>query len=310
MTKLADGESLDFSWRVSYTKDAGYVIKLLAVAELVPGEAGIALVADAARAIRATVQAIEKPRPVLPHFSELAARAVGDVVTLAQGGTVPPAKVAFAMELVGERWSMLIIRELMLGGRRFSDLRASLPGISAKVLTERLAGLDLHHVPAAGSLAIGGDEVYIYVLLEHKSAPDPEIGVQLLGYLAEIWRRLDRQRLERAAPVVGQPVEALVEQRRALGLPAINIGWCGWQQLGFARTPGGAASRCKHWRSMSSSRRRCVCCTPPSSPRPIWSWSSRRVCPRSPPIGSAIKRGCVAVGDREYEATTFSVRST
>lgn len=49
---------------------------------------------------------------------------------------------AFAMELVGERWSMLIIRELMLGGRRFSDLRVSLPGISAKVLTERLAGLE------------------------------------------------------------------------------------------------------------------------------------------------------------------------
>ena len=49
---------------------------------------------------------------------------------------------AFAMELVGERWSMLIIRELMLGGRRFSDLRGSLPGISAKVLTERLAGLE------------------------------------------------------------------------------------------------------------------------------------------------------------------------
>ena len=46
------------------------------------------------------------------------------------------------MELVGERWSILIIRELMLGGRRFSDLRGSLPGISAKVLTERLAGLE------------------------------------------------------------------------------------------------------------------------------------------------------------------------
>src|SRR6188474_465582 len=49
---------------------------------------------------------------------------------------------AFAMELVGERWSILIIRELMLGGRRFSDLRGSLPGISAKVLAERLAGLE------------------------------------------------------------------------------------------------------------------------------------------------------------------------
>jgi DNA-binding HxlR family transcriptional regulator len=49
---------------------------------------------------------------------------------------------AFAMELIGERWSTLIVRELMLGGRRFSDLRASLPGISAKVLTERLGSLE------------------------------------------------------------------------------------------------------------------------------------------------------------------------
>lgn len=48
---------------------------------------------------------------------------------------------AFALEVLGERWSMLVVRELMLGARRFSDLRASLPGISAKVLTERLETL-------------------------------------------------------------------------------------------------------------------------------------------------------------------------
>lgn len=46
------------------------------------------------------------------------------------------------MELIGERWSLMIVRELMLGPRRFSDLRASLPGISAKVLTERLTSLE------------------------------------------------------------------------------------------------------------------------------------------------------------------------
>lgn len=49
---------------------------------------------------------------------------------------------AFAMELVGERWSLLVVRELMLGARRFSDIRAELPGISAKVLTERLDRLE------------------------------------------------------------------------------------------------------------------------------------------------------------------------
>lgn len=48
---------------------------------------------------------------------------------------------AFGMELIGERWSLPIIRELMLGGRRFSDIRASLLGLSAKVLTERLESL-------------------------------------------------------------------------------------------------------------------------------------------------------------------------
>lgn len=49
---------------------------------------------------------------------------------------------AFALELVGERWSLLVVRELMLGARRFSALRAGLPSISAKVLTERLETLE------------------------------------------------------------------------------------------------------------------------------------------------------------------------
>ncbi len=46
------------------------------------------------------------------------------------------------MELIGERWTLMVVRELMLGARRFSDIRASLPGISAKTLTERLAWLE------------------------------------------------------------------------------------------------------------------------------------------------------------------------
>src|SRR5215207_3657869 len=49
---------------------------------------------------------------------------------------------AHGMDLIGERWSMPLIRELLLGPRRFSDLRASLRGISANVLTQRLEGLE------------------------------------------------------------------------------------------------------------------------------------------------------------------------
>jgi DNA-binding HxlR family transcriptional regulator len=49
---------------------------------------------------------------------------------------------ALALEFVGERWSLLIIRELMFGPRRFGELKANLPGISANVLTQRLEGLE------------------------------------------------------------------------------------------------------------------------------------------------------------------------
>lgn len=49
---------------------------------------------------------------------------------------------AHALDLVGERWALLVMRELMLGPKRFSDLKADLPGISANVLTQRLEGLE------------------------------------------------------------------------------------------------------------------------------------------------------------------------
>ncbi len=49
---------------------------------------------------------------------------------------------ALALELVGERWSLLIVRELMFGPRRFGEIKAQLSGISANVLTHRLEGLE------------------------------------------------------------------------------------------------------------------------------------------------------------------------
>jgi DNA-binding HxlR family transcriptional regulator len=53
---------------------------------------------------------------------------------------------ALALEFIGERWSMLVIRELMFGPRRFSEIKANLPGISANVLTQRLEGLEGHGI--------------------------------------------------------------------------------------------------------------------------------------------------------------------
>src|SRR3954466_6693715 len=50
--------------------------------------------------------------------------------------------MAHAMELLGERWAMLVIRELAYGPRRFSELKADLQGISANVLAQRLTELE------------------------------------------------------------------------------------------------------------------------------------------------------------------------
>lgn len=49
---------------------------------------------------------------------------------------------AHGLELLGDRWTLLVLRELLLGPRRFSSLKADLPGISARVLTQRLAELE------------------------------------------------------------------------------------------------------------------------------------------------------------------------
>src|SRR5215212_6974934 len=50
--------------------------------------------------------------------------------------------LAHALDLIGERWAMLVMRELAYGARRFSELKADLQGISANVLTQRLTELE------------------------------------------------------------------------------------------------------------------------------------------------------------------------
>ncbi|MFD4430473.1 winged helix-turn-helix transcriptional regulator [Nocardia sp. NPDC058497] len=50
--------------------------------------------------------------------------------------------VSRALDLVGDRWSLLVVRELSAGPRRYSDLFADLPGISTDMLATRLKGLE------------------------------------------------------------------------------------------------------------------------------------------------------------------------
>jgi DNA-binding HxlR family transcriptional regulator len=51
-------------------------------------------------------------------------------------------RFAYALDVVGERWALLVVRELLLGPKRFTDLRAGLPHASSNILSERLRDLE------------------------------------------------------------------------------------------------------------------------------------------------------------------------
>jgi DNA-binding HxlR family transcriptional regulator len=50
--------------------------------------------------------------------------------------------IAQALDVVGERWALLVVRELLLGAKRFTDLKKGLPNASPNVLSERLRELE------------------------------------------------------------------------------------------------------------------------------------------------------------------------
>jgi DNA-binding HxlR family transcriptional regulator len=60
--------------------------------------------------------------------------------------------IARALDAVGDRWALLVVRELLLGPKRFTDLRAGLPKISPDVLAQRLRELEEHGVVRRGHL--------------------------------------------------------------------------------------------------------------------------------------------------------------
>lgn len=89
-----------------------------------------------------------------------------------------PCGVARALDAVGERWALLVVRELSLGARRFGQLRTGLPGVSPNVLSQRLRELEEAGVvrryelePPAGTT--------VYELTEQGYALDPVL--QALG---------------------------------------------------------------------------------------------------------------------------------
>lgn len=63
--------------------------------------------------------------------------------------------LAKAIDIIGERWTPLVLRELLLGGRRFNEIRRGVPLMSSALLTKRLKGLErggvIDRVPVEGT---------------------------------------------------------------------------------------------------------------------------------------------------------------
>jgi DNA-binding HxlR family transcriptional regulator len=57
-----------------------------------------------------------------------------------------PCPVARSLEFLGERWTLLIVRDLLMGAKKFQDFSASLSGVAPAVLSHRLKVLEKHGI--------------------------------------------------------------------------------------------------------------------------------------------------------------------
>jgi len=85
-----------------------------------------------------------------------------------------PCGLARALDLVGERWALLVVRELLLGPKRFADLRRGLPGLSQNVLAQRLRELEEAAVVTRRRLE-PPTSTWAYELTPHGRALEPAL---------------------------------------------------------------------------------------------------------------------------------------
>ena len=82
--------------------------------------------------------------------------------------------IARALDVVGERWALLVVRELLLGPKRFTDLRAGLPQIGPDVLSQRLRDLEASGIVERDKLPPPAAS-QVYALTERGRALEPVV---------------------------------------------------------------------------------------------------------------------------------------
>ena len=83
-----------------------------------------------------------------------------------------PCPVSCALDLLGDRWTLLIVRDLILGRSRFKDFTASPEGIPTNILSDRLARLLAHGIIEQTPVAEGAKH-FAYTLTEKGAALRP-----------------------------------------------------------------------------------------------------------------------------------------
>ncbi|MEU8530295.1 MULTISPECIES: winged helix-turn-helix transcriptional regulator [Streptomyces] len=113
---------------------------------------------------------------------------------------------ARALDLVGDRWTLLIVRELLAGPRRYTDLHADLPGVSTDMLAGRLKDMERDELVARRRLA-PPVSAYVYELTERGRALLP-----VLRALAEF-----------GAPELGEPRPTDAVRAHWFAVPLLGV---------------------------------------------------------------------------------------
>ncbi|MEU6524000.1 winged helix-turn-helix transcriptional regulator [Streptomyces sp. NPDC046924] len=156
---------------------------------------------------------------------------------------------ARALDAVGDRWTLLIVRELLAGPRRYTDLHADLPGVSTDVLASRLKGMERDGLTSRRRLPPPG-AAFVYELTDRGRELLPvlqALGTWGQGALGERrptdavrahWFALPLLRsLESEAPGEGLD-EGVVEVRLDEGRFHLHVGAAGGAVYGDGPAPG------------------------------------------------------------------------
>ena len=118
----------------------------------------------------------------------LAVAILGGVSTKTYGQMCP---IARSLDVLGERWAILVIRELLLGPKRFKHLLAALPGIGSNRLADRLRGLEDAGIVRKGELPPPATVPVYELTVAGERLRDPLLALGLWGLGLPVDERVD-----------------------------------------------------------------------------------------------------------------------